>query len=547
MAEDLEERAVDGLGGPNPFVGLRADDMTEALAAIGAAMLRDPSILAGAQLSAWRAMVSTKTPAPDRRFADRAWAETPGWAALRRGYDAWAKALTGLADEAPLAADMRERARFVLGLIADAAAPTNMLAGNPAALRRAAETGGASLVAGFNAWLRDVSENGGMPAQVDASGFAVGETVAATPGAVVFRNEALELIQYRPATPEVHERPHLFVPPQINRFYIFDLAPGRSQVEHLLAQGFQVFMVSWRNPTAAERDWDLGTYVAALREAGEAVREITRAPDLILHAACSGAMTAMVLAAVLAAEGDELIHAMTLMVAVLGTGPEAQLGLFTSPRAIAAAKREVTRKGVLEGSEMGRVFAWMRPNDLVWSYWVNNYLMGEPPPRFDLLYWNSDTTRLPARFHGQLLDILSRGELLTPGAVTVNGCAVDLRAIRADKFILAGRTDHITPWKGVYGLTGALGGSNEFVLSSGGHVQSLVSPPGKGRHYVNPAPAATLEDWLASAREVAGSWWGRWTDWLAERSGPLRPAPEQLGSNRHAAEAPAPGRYVHDR
>jgi polyhydroxyalkanoate synthase len=546
MAGDLEERAAEGLGGPNPFVGLRADEMTEALAAVGAAMLRDPSILAGAQLTAWRGLMSTAARAPDRRFADAAWSEVPGWAALRRAYEAWAGAVAGLADRAPLAADARERARFVLGLMADAAAPTNLLAGNPAALRRAAETGGASLVAGFRAWLRDLGDNGGMPAQVDREGFAVGGTVAATPGAVVFRNAVLELIQYRPVTAEVQARPHLFVPPQINRFYIFDLAPGRSQVEHLVSQGFQVFMVSWRNPTAAERDWDLGTYVAALREAGEAVREITGSPDLILHAACSGAMTAMVLAAVLAAEGDGLIHAMTLMVAVLGTGPEAQLGVFASPRAIAAAKRAVGRKGVLEGSEMGRVFAWMRPNDLVWSYWVNNYLMGEPPPRFDLLYWNSDTTRLPARFHGQMLDVLSRGMLLTPGAVTVNGTAVDLGAIRAEKFILAGRTDHITPWKGVHGLTRAVGGANEFVLSSGGHVQSLVSPPGKGYYHLNPDAAATPEAWVAGARKAEGSWWGHWTGWLAARSGERRPAPARLGSDRHVPDAAAPGSYVHE-
>jgi polyhydroxyalkanoate synthase len=385
-----------------------------------------------------------------------------------------------------------------------------------------------------------------MPAQVDKQSFRIGENLAVSPGAVVFANDVLELIEYAPATAAVHARPHLIVPPQINKYYVFDLSPGKSIVEHLVRAGFRTFAVSWRNPTADQRDWDMDTYAGALVDAIDAVREITGSADLNLHAACSGAMTVSALLGHFAAKGERPVHAATLMVAVLGAHEGSQLGLFATPETIAAAKRASAAKGILDGRDMGRVFAWLRPNDLVWNYWVNNYLLGQPPPAFDVLYWNNDTTRLPAKFHAQLLDVFGDDLLRRPGAFTVRGTPIDLGQVDCEKFVLAGITDHITPWKAVYDLARTLGGAGEFVLSSSGHVQSLLNPPGnpKARFFVNPALPQTADEWLAGAAERSGSWWDHWREWLAARSGPQRAAPAALGSERHRPGTPAPGRYV---
>jgi polyhydroxyalkanoate synthase len=449
-------------------------------------------------------------------------------------------------DQSGLDRRTKQRVRFAASLVADAAAPTNTLIGNPAALRKTLDSRGASLLAGLQNMLADMATNGWMPSQVDKGAFEVGVNLALSKGAVVLTTPVLELIQYSPTTEQVHARPHLIVPPQINKFYFFDLAPGRSIVEHLTRSQFQVFAISWRNPTAAERDWDMATYVAAIREAIAAIQDITGSPDVIVHAACSGAMTATILAAALAARREPLIRAMTLMVAVLGGSPDTQLGLFSTPEVIAAAKLETTRRGVLEGGEMGRVFAWMRPNDLIWSYWINNYLMGNPPPAFDVLYWNNDTTRLPAKFHGTLVDIFANDWLLHPGQFKVLGVPIDVSQIDCDKFIVAGLTDHITPWRDGYRMARALGGKSEFVLSSSGHIQTLISPTGsaKGKFFVNRELVPNPDGWLSAAKPVAGSWWEHWRSWLAERSGAIRAAPERLGNDRYPPGAGAPGTYV---
>jgi polyhydroxyalkanoate synthase len=412
-------------------------------------------------------------------------------------------------------------------------------------LKKTWETRGANLFARVRNLLGDIIENGGLPAQVDKTAFSVGKNLALSPGAIVFRNPVLELIQYAPATESVYGRPHLIVPPEINKFYVFDLSPGRSMVEFMLRHGAQMFTVSWRNPTAAERDWGMDTYVAALKEAIDAVRDITGSPDLIIHAACSGAMTAAALAGHLAAKGDESVHAMTLMVAVLGQA-EGTLGLFATEETVAAAKLSTQAKGVLDGTEMNRVFAWLRPNDLVWNYWVNNYLLGNPPPVFDILYWSNDSTRLPARFHGELIDMFTENLFLRPGALKVLGTPIDLSKVTCDKFFVAGTRDHITPWKGVYDAARAFGGRNDFVLSSSGHIQSLINPPGnpKAKYFLNAELVTSPDDWLKRAAPRSGSWWDHWRAWAGERSGEMRPAPNSLGSKRYQPMEKAPGTYV---
>jgi polyhydroxyalkanoate synthase len=290
----------------------------------------------------------------------------------------------------------------------------------------------------------------------------------------------------------------------------------------------------------------MDTYVAALIEAIQAVRDITGNPDVNLHGACSGAMTISALLGHLASRGDKSVNAATLMVAVLDSTSPSQLGLFTTPETVEIAKRNSKAKGVLAGEEMGRVFAWMRPNDLVWNFWINNYLLGEAPPAFDVLYWNNDATRLSAKMHGQLLDIFMGNLLSTPRALNVLGTPVDLSAVNCDTYVMAGMTDHITPWKGVYNTARAFGGKTRYVLSSSGHIQSLINPPGnpKAKFFRNDELPDDADTWLAGAKPEAGSWWSDWREWLAARSGELRAAPKSLGNRRHKRLADAPGTYV---
>lgn len=551
---DLIERATDSLPGPNPFIGLRREDVLEGLQAIWKQALASPKLVVEQQAALLRDLIqvlagdSALAPTPgDKRFGDAMWKDNPFYKIGLQSYVAWTKAIVGFVDRSELEGDAKNRARFAAELVTDALAPTNTVLGNPAALRKTLETGGKNLVAGAKNFLEDVSTNGAMPAQVDKKPFAVGKNLALSPGMVVFRNPVLELIQYQPLTDMVHARPHLIVPPEVNKFYVFDLSPGKSIVEYLIKNGFQTFAASWRNPTTAERDWGMDAYVSALLEAMEVIRDITKSPDVNVHAACSGAMTAAALAGYLAARNEKLIHAMTLMVAVLGK-TESTLGMFASPQTVAAAKAASHAKGILDGNDMNRMFAWLRPNDLVWNYWANNYLLGNSPPIFDILYWSNDSTRLPAAFHGEMLDMMVDDLFLKPGALKVLGTPIDLSKVTIDKFFVSGLTDHITPWKGGYAAARGFGGKNEFILSGGGHIQSLVNPPGnpKAKYFTNPDLVPSPDDWLSQAKTTSGTWWDRWRDWEAVRSGEKREAPKHLGSERYKQIVPSPGTYVHE-
>lgn len=551
-ADDLAAAAAEGMLGPNPFVGLRSSDILATAQLIGAQALRQPSLVLEQEAALVRDLMAALCGAEfdaekgDKRFADPAWHENAMYRVTMQGYLAWRSALSGFVERSALDSKTKERALFVMSLFTEALSPTNTLLGNPAVMKKIVESGGANLVGGMRNFLVDMLQNQGMPSQVDKTAFKVGENLSTSPGAVVFRNEVLELIQYAPTTDHVHCRPQLIVPPQINKFYVFDLAKGKSIVEFLVKNEFQVFVVSWRNPTARQSHWDLDTYVGALLEAIEAVREITGSDDVNLHGACSGAMSISALLGYLAAGNEKMVNAATLMVAVLDGSTDSQLGLFATPEAIEAAKQNSRSKGVLSGEEMGRVFAWMRPNDLVWNYWVNNYLLGKAPPAFDVLYWNNDTTRLPARLHGQLLDIFSGNLFSKPNALTVLGVPIDLSGVTCDKYVVAGMTDHITPWKGVYNTARTFGGNTRFVLSSSGHIQSLVNPPGnpKAKYFLNPELPASADAWLERSQPEKDSWWGNWVDWLRERSGERRAAPAALGSERYPSGAKAPGTYV---
>ncbi|KHL71135.1 poly(R)-hydroxyalkanoic acid synthase [Pseudomonas flexibilis] len=539
---------------PHPIAGLRGKDLLNSSRQVLTQTVRQPVHSARHLLRLGSALKdvlldrSDLRPDPDdRRFSDPAWKLNPIYRRYQQAYLAWRKELHDWLETSNLPADDIRRGHFILNLLTEAMAPTNSLA-NPAAVKRLFETGGASLLKGLSQLSRDMVSNGGLPSQVNKAAFEVGRNLGTTPGSVVFRNELLELIQYQPTTEQVHTRPVLVVPPQINKFYIFDLSPDKSLARFSLDSGLQTFIISWRNPTRQHSHWDLNRYIEALKEAVDAVLAITGSPDLNMLGACSGGVTAAVLLGHYAALGDNRIKALTLMVSVLDTDFDSQYALFVDDKTLDAAKRRSSEAGVLEGRDLARVFAWMRPNDLIWNYWVNNYLLGNLPPEFDILYWNNDTTRLPAGLHHDMIELFRNNPLRTPGALEVCGTPIDLKSIEAEVFCIAGTTDHITPWQASYRSARLFGEHCEFVLSNSGHIQSILNPPGnpKARFLHGAALEEDPDAWKAGATEQRDSWWLYWRDWLQARSGELKKAPRRTGNRAFPAAEPAPGTYVHE-
>jgi polyhydroxyalkanoate synthase len=328
-----------------------------------------------------------------------------------------------------------------------------------------------------------------------------------------------------------------------------DLAPGRSFIEYAVSRGIQFFTISWRNPTSEQSGWDLDHYVSACLRAVDVASDISRSEKLATLGLCAGGITAAAMLSTMAALGDKRVTAATFGVTLLDFDVPAPIGVLQSKRLMRAARSESSKNGVLEGEALAKVFTWLRPNDLVWNYWVNNYLMGNDPPSFDILAWNSDSTRLTGALHAQFLEVFEENVLCRPGALTVLDHPVDLGKITCETYVTGATTDHITPWQGCYQTTQLLGGRSTFVLSNAGHIASLVNPPGnpKARMFAGPSPGPDPEEWLAEATEHAGTWWEHWADWMIERGGEERPAPTSLGSRRHIALAPAPGQYIRSR
>jgi polyhydroxyalkanoate synthase subunit PhaC len=552
---ELPHRAAEHTLAANPLVGVRGADLFAAARSLLGHMARNPGLAfqqyfsLAAELAKVATGRSQLAPAvQDKRFADSAWKESLPYRALAQAWLAWGRALNGFIDESGMEKRDAERARFVVSLFVDAMAPTNSLGGNPAALKRAVDTGGASLARGLENFLADLGANGGLPAQVDRRGFAVGGNLAVTPGAVVYRNPVMELIQYRPSGERVHARPLLIAPPQINKFYVFDLAPDKSLVQLALQGGLQTFAVSWKNPSPAEGRLGLDDYVGALEEAADVVRGITGAEDVNIWGACSGGITTSALIAHLAARGSRKVHSATLAVCVLDmqVAQDTTAGMFVTPETILAAKAASQLAGVVEGRELARMFAWMRPNDLVWNYWVNNYLMGNAPPAFDILYWNSDTTRLAGGLHADFLDLIDANPFVRPGLTRVRGTPIDMRRVDVESYVIAGLTDHITPWHGCYRSARLYGERATFVLSNSGHIQSLLNPPGnpKSFFWTGSAREEAPQRWLEGAVKHQGTWWPHWLEWIKARSGELVGAPAALGDAAHPPLCAAPGEYV---
>jgi polyhydroxyalkanoate synthase subunit PhaC len=486
----------------------------------------------------------------DRRFADQGWKSNPLLRRVLQGYLAAAQTAEGVVAGADLDWADSERVGFVLTNLVDALAPSNNPVLNPAALKAVIDTGGGSALAGLRHFIADMAAPPRVPSMVEPDAFEVGADLAVTPGAVVLRTPVFELIQYRPATATVSQVPLLIVPPTINKFYVIDLAPGRSLAEYLVGRGQQVFMISWRNPDARHAAWDFGTYGQSILDAMDAASRITRSEQVALMGVCSGGILAAMVAAHLAHTGkQDQIAALTLMVTVLD---QARAGLASaaidkrSARLAAAASQA---RGYLDGRSLAEVFAWLRPNDLIWNYWVNDYLLGRKPPPFDILFWNADTTRMTAALHRDFLQLGVTNGLARPGGVTMLGSPVDLSLVDRDSYMVAGITDHLCPWQSCYRSTQLLGGNKRFVLSTSGHIAAMVNPPGneKARYQVAKDCPEDPQEWLRHAETCRGSWWPDYAGWLAEHCGEEAAAPEELGGGGLTPLSDAPGTYVYDR
>lgn len=561
MAGSVEDDGIpaapwEGAAALHPLVGLAREDLLGAAAMLVRETLGQPrrTLKVGQELARDAAAIlankSDLAPSPkDKRFQDPAWTGNPIFRMGMQSYLATQRRLREWVGALELEPLERARAAFVMDMILDALAPTNALATNPSALKRAFETGGRSLVNGLRNAFDDLVHHDMIVSQVDRRPFKVGENLAVQPGAVVHRSEMMELLQYAPTTAQVHEIPLVIIPPQINKAYLNDLTPEKSLVKFLLGEGLQVFLVSWRNPGPEHGDWGLNAYVDELGKALEVVREITGAPQVHVSGACSGGITTATLLSKLTAQGRDVVRSGTFQVCVLDPRREdTEFGPFLSQHGIELARRRSAAKGVLAGSSLKRTFSWLRPNDLVWSYVVANYLHGENPAAFDILFWNDDATNLPAALHSDYLRLLEESPFTHPGERELAGHALDLGKVDIDLFFLAGITDHITPWKACYRSSRLFGSRNaEFVLSQAGHIQALLNPPGnpKAKYFRMDGPLPdSVDDWTAQAEQTNGSWWPHWSAWLKARSGAAAAAPDSLGSPAHPPLAAAPGSYV---
>ncbi|MGD9529790.1 MAG: PHA/PHB synthase family protein [Pseudonocardia sp.] len=486
-------------------------------------------------------------PAKDRRYADAAWESNAWYYLCRQEHALLAAYLRELGDGVAVSPQARRKIEFLVRQAVVAAEPVNWPWSNPAMLKKAVDTGGLSLARGARNAVRDVLTNRGMPRQVTPGTYVVGEDLAATPGKVVFRNRLMELIQYEPQTEQVNEIPLLMSPPWINKYYIMDLAPGKSLVEWAVQHGHTVFMISYRNPSEDLRDVTMSDY---LREgplaALDVVEEITGAERVNVAALCLGGTLATATCAWLAARGEDRVHSLTLMNTLLDFTAPGQLGVFTDEQTVDRLERSMQRSGYLPASSMKTTFDLLRATDLVWNYVVNDWMLGEDPAPFDMLTWNSDSTRMPAAMQTEYLRALYLENQFAEGKFELAGERLELGAVRQDAYVVTAETDHIAPWEGVYRGAAKLGGKVRFVMSNSGHIAGVVNPPSpKSRHWFGES-ARLPEDpqqWRATAEEHKASWWEDWTPWIEARAGGLR-TPPATGSDRYPVLSDAPGGYV---
>ncbi len=491
-----------------------------------------------------------EAPEKDRRFADEAWANNPLFRRTMQNYLAWGAAARGLVEDAGLDWGDGQRMGFIVDNLVEAAAPSNNPFLNPKVLKRVIDTGGGNLLQGGRRFVRDFATPPRVPSMVEPDAFEVGVDLAVTPGEVVLRTDVFELIQYIPQTAKVRSVPLLVVPPTINKYYVIDLAEQRSLVEHLVAGGQQVYCISWRNPDARHADWGVDTYGQAIIEAMDASQQIARQDQVALLGICSGGMLASMVLAHLAATGElDRVAAFSLAVTVLDQEKAGLPSALLSEKSAAASTKASKEKGYLDGRVLAEVFAWLRPNDLIWNYWVNNYLLGFPPKAFDILYWNADPVRMTAAMHRDFMELAITNGLTSPGGSRMLGTELDLGKVDTDTYVVAGIADHLCKWESCYQTTQLFGGETKFVLSTSGHIAAMVNPPGNAKASFQTATQnpADAQEWLGSASKVKGSWWDDYVDWLSTRTGPERNKPRKLGSAAYEPICDAPGTYVHDR
>lgn len=534
-------------------LGVDAKALTDAWAMVVGTAARQPAALFEAYSTFWRDVgeitfgrSEIAPEAGDARFRDSAWSENPVYRRVGQAYLAWTRALDTWLGHSGLVGMDRERARFVLDAAKDVLAPMNTLVGNPEAVAKAMESRGESLASGVRNFVDDLRHNHGYPAVADREAFELGREVAATPGAVVFRNEVFELMQYAPTTERVRSTPFVYIFSQVNRFYLGDLTPDRSLFRRLLDAGIPVYAMSWRNPKPDQRHWNLATYAGAAIEALNVIRDIAGSEQVDVMGLCAGGLVAAAAAGVLQARGETSIRSLSLVVSILDNHAEdSDFGLFVSERSIEAQKAMVRAKGLFGEKDVFEMFAMLRIEENVMSFLRSNYLLGEAPPKHPLLFWSMDYTRVPAEMQCDFLDLAWRNDLAR-GELELLGERIDLSGIDYPVYVLAGSTDHITPWKGCYRSTRLFGGDVRFVLTNQNHTQTICAREDNRhlRYWVADALPEDPDSWSADAGEQPGSWVADWVEWLRHGSDETLPAPGALGNDNHPALDAAPGQYV---
>ncbi len=533
-----------------------------------AKLLSNPGQLVQAQFGLWRDYMTLwqnttrrimgQEPVPviahdpkDKRFADPAWKQNEIFDFIKQSYLLSARYINDVVTHVDgLDPKTAQKVDFYARQFINALSPSNFALTNPEVLRRARETGGENLVRGLNNLLTDLEQGRGSLRikMTDTDAFKIGENIAASPGKVVFQNELMQLIQYSPVTPDVYARPVLILPPWINKFYILDLRPKNSWVRWLVSQGHTVFMVSWVNPDESLAAKNFDDYmVEGVLAALDAIEKITKQHEVNAIGYCLGGTLLASSLGYMAAKGDDRIKSATFFVTLTDFTDAGELGVFIDEEQLSSLEEKMSKRGFLEGSEMATTFNMLRANDLIWSFVVNNYLMGKEPFPFDLLYWNSDATRMPPTMHSfYLRNMYQKNLLAQPGGITMKGVPIDLGAIKIPLYFLSCREDHIAPWTSTYKGARNFGGPVRFVLAASGHIAGVVNPPegGKYNHFINEALPESAEEWFEGATEVGGSWWPDWQRWVSAFNPEKVPAREPGKARGIKVIEDAPGSYV---
>ena len=496
----------------------------------------------------WSQSLQGKTQVADKRFANPAWSNNPVAAMAAATYLLNARTMMGLADAVEADEKTRARVRFAVEQWIAAAAPSNFMALNVEAQQKAIDTKGESVAKGLQNLLHDMRQ--GHVSMTDESLFEVGRNVATTEGAIVFENELFQLIEYKPLTTKVYQKPLLLVPPCINKYYILDLQPENSLVRYAVDQGHRTFVVSWRNPDAslAHKTWDDYIEDAAIK-AISVVQDISESKTINALGFCVGGTILTTALAVLAQRGKKPVASVTLLTTLLDFTDTGVLDVFIDESFVKYREMEMGKGGLMKGQDLASTFSFLRPTDLVWNYVVGNYLKGETPPPFDLLYWNSDSTNLPGPFYAWYLrNTYLENRLVKPGKVTVCDARIDLRKVDLPVYVYGSREDHIVPIGGAYASTQYLPGKKRFVMGASGHIAGVINAPAKNKrsHWIGPENQfpAKVDDWISSAQEHPGSWWPDWAAWLKSHAGKPTAAPKSYGRAKYKVIEPAPGRYV---